>query len=454
MKTVPPRTHTPRNLLAVGIVMLTTACTTVGPDYVRPVFDAPVRYKEAVSGEMHDHYFAPEGGRWWEIYRDPILNALVEQVTINNQSLAAADARMRQAQDLVRVASGARLPTVSAGTFKAGRQNDLDFGLVVSWELDLWGKIRRDIEAHKASAQASANDLAAATLSMQTQVVQAYFSVREADAVVDLLREALDVDTQWTRMVHARHAIGLASNTDLASALAQQSGVQMQLANSQTSRAQFEHALAVLTGTTPADFTLAPAPFNVTVPEIPTGLPATLLDRRPDIAASERRMAAATARVGVSKAETLPSINLAAGIGILKGPRAAIDVDAPLFTGGRLEAQVDQAWDDYAESVANYRQTVLDAFREVEDSLVAANNLTEAFQSQSLAATAAQKSERDIRNQYQLGVADYPALVHASSVSLDTSRAELELRLQRLSTSVNLIKALGGGWQPESDAVP
>lgn len=440
-----------RALLIAGAVTLVAACKMVGPDYVRPAFESPARYKEANPAQPQGATFASAAGKWWEIYRDPTLDALVEQVSVSNQSLAAADARLREAQQLVHVASSALAPDVSVGTFKSGRKNDLDFGLVVSWELDLWGRIRRDIEAHKASAQASADDLAAATLSMQAQVVQSYFAVREADTVIGLLQQALDVDDQWVRMVRNQYTLGLASTTDVAGALARFSAVKMQLANTRTSRAQFEHALAVMTGKPPADFSIAPAPFDIDVPAIPVGLPSTLLLRRPDIAASERRMAAASARVGVSKAETLPSVNLAAGIGVLKGPRATADIRAPLFTGGRLQAQLGEAWAAYDESTANYRQTVLDAFREVEDNLVAEDNLAGTAESQSMAASEARKSERVMRNQYQQGIADYPALVEAVATSLDTGRAELQLRLQRLNTSVNLVKALGGGWQADAE---
>ncbi|WP_414445001.1 efflux transporter outer membrane subunit [Burkholderia sp. 22PA0106] len=440
-----------RALFIAGAVSGIAACTMVGPDYVRPAFDSPARYKEANPAPTLGAAIAPDDGKWWQIYRDPTLDTLVQQVSASNQSLAAADARVREARQLSLIASSALAPSVGAGSFRSGRKNGIDFGLMVSWELDLWGRIRRDIEAHKASAQASADDLAAATLSMQAQVVQSYFAVRETDAVIDLLQQALDVDDQWARMVRNQSTQGIASAADVAAALARQSVVQLQLANAKTSRAQFEHALAVMTGKPPADFAIAPAPFQIDVPVIPAGLPATLLHRRPDVAASERRMAAASARVGVSKAETLPTVNLAAGLGVLKGPRATVDLHAPLYTNGRLQAQVGQAWAAYAESVANYRQTVLDAFREVEDNLVAADNLASTSGSQSMAASAARKSERVTRNQYQKGVADYPAIVEAQSASLDTGRAELQLRLERLNTSVNLVKALGGGWHADAE---
>jgi len=307
------------------------------------------------------------------------------------------------------------------------------------------------VEAHRASAEASAADLAAATLSVQAQVAQAYFALRADDALIDLLQRAMTTDAHWQRMVQNQYAQGVASSADVAAALMRYTRVQLQLADTRAQRAQREHAIAVMLGQQPAAFAIAPAPFDTKVPMVPAGLPATLLERRPDVLASERRMAAASARIGVSKAETLPSISLAAGIGVLKGPTGTADVHAPLFTGGRLSAQVDNAQAAYAEAVANYRQTVLDAFREVEDGLVAANTLAGSAALQAKAAAAATESARVMRNQYREGVADYSAVVDAAGAALDASRADLQLRQRRLDASVNLIKALGVGWQPAAD---
>lgn len=446
--------RTLRTLLVAGAVVLVAACTEVGPNYVRPSVPVPAAYREAGAQSAQQAPAASAAGQWWEIYGDPALNALVSQLEVSNQTLAAAAARVREAQALVKAAGGASVPAVSAGTLKSGRRNENDFGIGVSWELDLWGRIRRDVEAHRAAAQASEADLAAATLSMQAQLVQSYFALREDDAVIVLLRHAADVDDRWHRMVGNQYAQGIASSANVAQALMQSSTSQLQLADITASRAQLEHAIAVMLGKPPAEFSIAPAPFATSVPAIPAGVPATLLERRPDIVASERRMAAASARIGVSKAETLPSINLAAGIGILRGPTATADVRAPLFAGGRLEAQVDNADAAYVEAVANYRQTVLDAYREVEDGLVAASALAGSADLQARAATAAAESDRVTRNQYREGVADYPAVVDAASGALNAGRGELQLRLRRLDASVNLIMALGGSWQPDTEQGP
>ena len=441
--------HGLRAVLVAGVVMLVAACTEVGPNYVRPSTAVPAAYKEAgpQAGQQAEPAIA---GKWWEIYGDPTLNALVSQVAVNNQSLAAAAARVREAQALIQEAKAASVPQVSAGTLKSGRKNENDVGIGVTWELDLWGRIRRDVESHRAIAEASKDDLAAATLSMQGQLVQSYFALRQDDAVIGLMQRSADAADQLHRMVGNQYAQGQASSSDVAGAVIKASSAQLQLADTKAARAQLEHAIAVMLGKAPAEFAIAPAPFEANVPVIPAGVPASLLERRPDVAAAERRMAAASARIGVAKAETLPSISLAAGIGILKGPTGTADIRAPLFTGGRLTGQLTNADEAYNEAVANYRQTVLDAYREVEDGLVVTSTLAVNAELQRKAAAAATESDRVTRNQYKEGVADYPAVVDAANAALDGVRGDMQLRLRRLNASVNLIMALGGGWQPES----
>jgi NodT family efflux transporter outer membrane factor (OMF) lipoprotein len=441
--------HGLRAVLVASAVVLVAACTEVGPNYVRPSAPVPTAYKEA-SAQAAPRPETLIAGKWWEIYGDPALNALVSQVAVNNQSLAAAAARMRQAEALVQVAKGASVPSVTAGTLKSGRKNENDIGIGVSWELDLWGRIRRDVESHRAIAEASRDDLAGATLSMQGQLVQSYFALRQDDAVIDLLQRSADAAEQWHRMVGNQYAQGQASSANVADATMKSSAAQLQLADTKAARAQLEHAIAVMLGKAPADFSIAPGAFIANVPDVPTGVPASLLERRPDVAASERRMAAASARIGVAKAETLPSINLAAGIGILKGPTGTADIRAPLFTGGRLTGQITNADEAFNEAVANYRQTVLDAFREVEDGLVVTSTLAANAELQAKAAAAATESDRVTRNQYKQGVGDYPAVVDSANTALNGVRGEMQLRLRRLDASVNLIMALGGGWQPES----
>ncbi|MGN6481788.1 efflux transporter outer membrane subunit [Luteibacter sp.] len=435
-----------RALAAAGFVVGLAACT-VGPDYVRPAAPAPAAYKEAQAPGAT----APmPAGKWWSIYNDATLDALVSQVQVNNQSLAAAEARVREAGALVKVAGGPAYPAIGVGSFKSGQRNENDFGLGVSWDIDLWGRIRRDVEAHRASAQASQADLAGATLSMQARVVQSYFALREDDALIALIERAADVGTRWHTMVQNQYAQGQASSANVADALVRSSAAQLQLADAKSGRAQLEHAIAVMLGKAPADFAIAPvATFDVAVPEIPAGVPATLLTRRPDVVASERRMAAANARVGVAKAQTLPSISLAAGIGVRRGPTGTVDAHAPLFAGDRLEGGEENAGAAYNEAVANYRQTVLDAYREVEDGLVVTSTLAGTAQLHADAAKAATEADRVMQNQYREGVADYPAVVDAANTALNAVRGNLELRRRQLDASVNLVIALGGGWQPE-----
>lgn len=439
-----------RGFAAAGLTVALAACT-VGPDYVRPSAPTPPAFKEAGAQDAQAGAVALQADKWWSIYGDSTLDALVSQVKVSNQTLAASAARVREAQALVTVAGGPAYPAIGVGSFKSGRRNENDFGLGVSWDLDLWGRIRRDVESHKAAAQASEADLAGATLSMQARVVQSYFALREDDASIALLERAADVGTRWHTMVQNQYTQGQASSANVADALVRASSAQLQLADTKSARAQLEHAIAVMLGKTPAEFSIAPAPFDVNVPVVPTGVPATLLARRPDVVASERRMAAANARIGVAKAETLPSISLAAGVGVRRGPTGTIDAHAPLFAGGRLAAGVDNANAGYSEAVANYQQTVLDAYREVEDGLVVTSTLAGAAPLHAEAAKAATESDRVMQNQYREGVADYPAVVDAANAALNAVRGDLDLRRRRLDASVDLIVALGGGWQPEAE---
>ncbi|KJV31328.1 efflux transporter outer membrane subunit [Luteibacter yeojuensis] len=433
-----------RPWLVAGSVVALGACT-VGPDYVRPGVATPAAFKEAQAAATATPLPA---GTWWAIYHDPALDALVAQVAVNNPSLAAAAARVREADALVKEAQGAAYPEVGLGSLKSGRRNENDFGVGVSWDLDLWGRIRRDVEAHRALAQASSADLAGATLSMQARVVQSYFALRAEDAALPLLEHAAEAGLKWHEMAQNQYAQGQVSRANVADALVRASNAQLQLADARSARAKLEHAIAVMLGQPPESFTIAPAPFDTAVPEIPAGVPATLLERRPDVVASERRMAAASAGRGVAKAQTLPSISLAAGIGVRRGPTGTVDAKAPLFAGGRLEGNEQHANAAYDEAVANYRQTVLDAYREVEDGLVDTSTLASAAELQAKAAAAAAESDRVVQNQYREGVADYTTVVDAANAAVTAGRGDFELRRRRLGASVDLILALGGGWQP------
>lgn len=438
-----------RQLGAAGLALLAAGCT-VGPDYVRPAVATPDAYTATQAAATSAPAALPTP--WWSIYHDPQLDALVAKVAVDSQTLKAAAARQRAAQALLDSARGEQVPTVGLGTFNVGRDTQRDFGIGASWELDLWGRIRRGVEAQGAAAQASANDLAAATLSLQSQFVRGYFSLREKDALSAHLQPLVASSARWAEMVARQHAAGVAAASEVVAARVRLAQSTALLNDARIARAQIEHALAVMLGQPPEKFSLAPAPFDTPVPVIPAGVPSTLLQRRPDIAAAERRMAAANARIGVRTAEQYPSIDLVAGIGVSYGLFATPTADAPLYAGGTLRANVADARAGYDEAVANYRQTVLDAFREVEDNLVAQNLLAKTAATQAAASSAAHAAARSVANQYQAGVAGYDAMLQAQAAALDSDSASLQVRLQRLDASVRLIAATGGGWSVEPAA--
>ena len=441
-----------RTPFLLGVTICVCACT-VGPNYTRPGAVAPPAYAEAHGQKTQADRNEQVGTRWWELYGDPRLDALVQQVSVGNQSLAAAAARARAADALLRAAGGARVPAVSAGTVTRGISGRKDFGLEVAWEIDLWGRIRRNVEAHGADAQASADDLAAATLSLQAQAVQSYFALRTQDAMVQLLQRAVDVDVRWLRTLQNQYKLGFASSAMLAQARSRSANAQTQLADVRLARVQVEHALAVLVGKPPAGFSIAPTPLlpDAKVPAVPLELPSQLLQRRPGIAAAERRAAAASARIGVSEAERLPSLNLAGGIGVMKGLFGAVDLKAPLYRGGALAAGVDQSRAAYDEAVANYRQAVLDGFQEVEDNLAAQRILGQAAETNADVVSVMLESERVATNQYHAGVGGYDAVADSLAAAVQAQTAALDLLQRRLDASVALFKALGGGWEAEEN---
>lgn len=428
-----------RILALAGLVSLVAACTVVGPDYVRPSINIPPAYKEATVSKTRLPDEAPARDRWWEIYGDSQLDALVAQVETQNQTLQAVEARVRRARALVEMARSAQSPTVTAG----GRN---DLGLVANWEIDLWGRIQRNIEASGATAQASVADFAAATLSMQAQLAQNYFMLREQDAGIRLLQDTVAAYERSLQIIRNQYAVGVTSQGDITQAQAQLSVAQAQLHSVRVARAQFEHAIAILIGKAPADFSLAAAPFAFKVPEIPPALPADLLERRPDIAAAERRMAAASAQIGVTEAASYPALDLFAGVSIRKGLLGGATVAAPLYSGATPQARRTEISAAYDEVVAEYRQAVLNGFRDVEDNLAALQILGEAAAAQAEAVHAARETAKITNNQYQAGVVTYLSVVVVQAAALNNERAALDILSRRLVASVALIKALGGGW--------
>ena len=476
------RTRTSRLVLLMmvtGIALLPTACA-VGPDYVRPTTAAPPAYKEAGDWKIAqpgDHVIR---GKWWEIFNDSQLNALEEQVNISNQNIAAAEAQFRQAQALVHVAQAAFFPTITGGVAftRALRSSTLtanpiaggvpttDYNLPVnlSWEADVWGRIRRSVEASRASAQASAADLQAARLSVQTALAQNYFQLRTLDAQKQLLDATVAAYQKSLDLTKNRYNSGVATRGDVLQAETQLKTTQAQAIDVGVQRAQFEHAIALLVGKPASLFSIPVLPMNIAAvpPDIPQGVPSELLERRPDIAGAERRMAAANAQIGVAKAAWFPKVTLGAAAGYESGSSAqwltwpshywslGPAIAETLFDGGLRSAQVAQARAAYDATVASYRQTVLTGFQEVEDNLAALRILEQEAATQQEAVKAAQQSVTFVTNQYKAGTVNYLSVIVTQAAALTNESTAVNIMNRRMVASVLLIKALGGGWNSSS----
>jgi len=431
-------------VLAVASVATSCVSCTVGPDYVRPSVAVPAAYKEAAAPKAAETVRELPRGRWWEHFGDADLNALEAQVDVDNQTLRAAEARVRQAQALVEIA---RAP--SSLTLNAGGSNQ-KLGLAAGWELDLWGRIRRNVEAATATVESTADELAAARLSLQAQVAQNYFLLRVQDAEIRLLQENVARFERSLQLTRNQYAVGVASRGDVVQAEAQLNSTRAQAFEAAVDRAQLEHAIAVLVGKPPADVSIAATALNVAIPTVPPALPSELLVRRPDIAAAERRMAAANAQIGVAEAAFYPSARLFAGGGFDISFAGGVAYALALLDGGLRDAQSAQYTAAYAETVADYRQTVLSALRDVEDNLVALRLLESEAAVQGAAVKAARESVTITNNQYRAGTVTYLAVVVVQAAALVNERAELAIVGRRLVASVNLIKALGGSWEMET----
>jgi len=467
-----------RERVRVGVglcaALLLTACT-VGPDYVKPtpVETMPTAYKELKVWKVAQPDVGTISERWWEIYNDPALNALEEQVAISNLNVAVAEARFRQARALVQAAKAGNFPTLTVGASATRSQSAANPGagksggattslfqlpLDLTWELDIWGKLRRGIEASQANVQASAADLAAATLSAQAALAGNYFQLRVLDAQKQLMDSTTAIYHTSLDMTNNRYAAGIAAKSDLLQAETQLRSTEAQAIDLGIQRAQLEHAIALLIGKSPAAFSLPATALLSAVPPIPAGLPSELLERRPDIASSESRMVAANAQIGVAKAAYYPTIQLSATGGLSSSSLATLfawpsrfwsvgpAASATLFDGGLRSAQSDQARAIYDAAVASYRETVLTAFQGVEDNLAALRILEEEAKVQDQAVKAAEQVVSITTNQYQAGTVAYLNVLAAQSTALANERAALGIVGQRLAASVLLVKALGGGW--------
>jgi NodT family efflux transporter outer membrane factor (OMF) lipoprotein len=435
-----------RLFLLLGIVSLVAACKAMGPDYVRPAANSPATYKEADSTKPVSEMTA----QWWTLYADEELNQLITQVEPKNYSLQAMAAKSQQARAMTEVAEAAKLPSVMFQPLP-GRRNDL--GLMARWEIDLWGRIQRNIEASGASAQASVADLAGMKLSLQAQLAEHYFNLRVQDNQIQLLQAIMTVQEHHLKVTKNQYAVGVADRSAVLQVQSKLNELQSQMHEAKVSRAQWEHAIAVLIGKPPADFSIAPSLVKAKVPDIPLALPADLLLRRPDIAAAERRMAAASAKIGEAEASAYPTLSLFAGVSIQSGLLGGPSVTVPIFSGGQNKARQSEASSAYAEVVADYQQTVLNAFRDVEDNLAGMQSLEAAAENKAEAVKSARAALSIMNNQQQVGIIHYPTLISAQTAALDSEKVGLDILAKRLVASVNLMKALGGGWQPsELDA--
>jgi len=454
-----------------------TACT-VGPDYQRPSATVPTKFKEAEGWKPATPKEAASSEAWWSIYSDPVLDDLEHQVEISNQTLKASEAAYRTAEAIVGEAQAGYFPTLDAtgsatrsgrgtgttsgGSGASGRatvQNSFSAAAQANWTLDLWGSIRRTVESDVANAQASAADLAAAQLSAQGTLAADYFQLRISDATKQLLDSEVEAFTRSLQITQNRYNVGTAARTDVASAQAQLENTRAQAIATGIQRAEFEHAIAVLVGKAPADFAIEPKTLDSPVPIMPAGLPSTLLERNPGIAAAERAMAAANAKIGVAEAGYFPTVTLGASytqsssfLHTLFTSASSLwsfglaDISLPVFNGGLTNSQVAAARATYDQTVAQYRQTVLTSFQQVEDQVAASRILERQAEVQGRAVQAAQEAERLTLNQYRAGTVDYTAVITAQATSLSSQQAALGILQSRLVASVNVVEALGGGW--------
>jgi len=438
---------------AAGILALALAACAVGPDYQRPEAAVSAAYKEAVGWKAAEPRDEASRGNWWEIFGDPKLSALIESIDMSNQNVLLAEARFRQAQALAAQSRAALFPTLDANASitrsrsPTGVVGERSVALNSSWEIDLWGRLRRALESSAASAQASAADLAAARLSAQAELASNYFQLRVLDAQKQLLGDTVTAFDKSLELTRNRYAAGVAAKVDVAQAETQLKSTLAQSIDTGVQRAQLEHAIAILIGKPPSELSIASVPLAVTMPRIPLGLPSELLERRPDVAAAERRAAAANAQIGVAKAAYFPSLMLSASGGF-RSANAADLFTAPsrfwsigpalaqsIFDAGLRRAQTEEAIAAYDATVAEYRQAVLAGFQEVEDNLAALRILEEEAKVQDEAVRAARESVALTTNQYKAGI-----------VSYINERTAVGILGRRLVAAATLVKALGGGW--------
>jgi NodT family efflux transporter outer membrane factor (OMF) lipoprotein len=471
-----------RAIFCLATAALVAGCA-VGPNYHRPTAPVPQTFKESQGWKPAEPREAASGTAWWSVYEDATLDGLEKQIDVSNQTLKASEAAWREAVALVSQERAALLPTIglsasgtrsggpgSRGNVGAGIAaaptahpvNQFEAGANASWDIDIWGRIRRTIESDVANARASEADLAAARLSAQATLASDYIELRIADEQRQLLDDTVEAYKRSLDITQNQYNVGVVAKADVITAETQLEGAQSQQIAVGVTRALLEHAIAVLIGKPPAEFSIAPAKLGTLVPVVPGGVPSALLERRPDIAGAERRMAAANAQIGVAISAYFPDLTLSGTYGfasnvvprLLTAPNnlwsfggAASDT---LLDFGARPAQVRQARAAYDAAVANYRQTVLSAFQQVEDQLATLRILEQQVQIQEETVKSANLAVQLTLNQYRAGTVAYTSVVTAQTIALGDRETLLNIRQARLVASVTLIEALGGGWDAAS----
>lgn len=468
----------PHFLIVAGVAALLSSACTVGPKYHVPSAPAPPEYKEKGDWKTAQPSDQSLGGNWWTIFQDPQLDALEQQINVSNQNLKAAEAQYRQARAVLRYNRADYYPTVTAGPsasrtrvsantptssfLRGASYNDFVLPFDFSYQADVWGRVRRTVEAAREQAQASAADLATVNLSMHADLAVDYFQARSLDAEEQLLNSTVTQYQQALELTESRFHGGVASEVEVEQARTQLETTRAQAIDVGVLRAQYEHAVAILMGKPPVDFSLPPLPLTAPPPRIPITVPSDLLERRPDIAAAERRVAAANAQIGVAKSAYYPLVALTGGGGfesssittLLQGPSGfwsfGLSAVETVFDVGRRRGLNDQARAAYDYQVASYRESVLSGFQEVEDNLAAARILEREARVQSEAVLAAQHSLELSLTRYRGGVTSYLEVTTAQSAALADEVTAVNLLGRRMVSTVMLIQSLGGGWDRSS----
>jgi multidrug efflux system outer membrane protein len=470
-------------LFPIAAALALIAGCAVGPDYKRADLSQPVPDQFAATGATNEwKVAAPQSefpkGDWWKVFNDAQLNELETEAATANQELKAASARFAQAREQVNIARSGLFPHLSADPSFArtrssatsaksvggpGRTvNDFYIPFDLTYELDLWGRVRRDIEANRADQQSALANLENARLSIQAEVAADYFTARALDSEIALLRTNIEVFRRSLELTRNRHSGGIATELDVSEAETVLKAAEAELPRATLDRLKLQHAIAILTGKIASSFVLPERPVDLIAPELPAGVPSELLERRPDVAASERRMAAANARIGVAKAAFYPTVRLnglagfeSISAGSLFNASSRLwavgpSIHLPIFEGGQLRGELRRSKAEYEETIANYRQNVLGAFGEVEDNLSAQGLLDAELAAKQQALQASQRTLSIAQNRYKAGLVTYLEVATAQNDELTRERDFARLRGERLVASVALIKSLGGGWTANS----